>query len=347
MRPPRVSVVIPTHNRLDLLAQTLRSVLVQDLQELEAIVVDDASEDATSTWLEQLRDPRVRSVRHDAPRGVAAARNTGSAIARAPWLAFVDDDDLWTPDKLTAQLAAADAHGAAWAFGGGIKFLPGPRLFEVAPADPAEVPLLPWRNTVPGGGSNVIVRRRVLEAVGGFDTEDDIVADWDMWIRLLAVGRPAVVRRPVVAYRLHDDNMSGDVSRMLAGIRAVDERYRHLRGDTDVDWPAVHRWLARMARLTGDQWTAVRLAAQSVRARHAGAPWHLLRASIPIPPRLPVPDPALANTWFDRLRPRPVLPWPDGLHEWLEQALMVSAQVDPGSPPPRTWGEPSMDPVRD
>jgi glycosyltransferase involved in cell wall biosynthesis len=99
-----VSVVVPTRNRSALLELTLRSVLCQRDVDLELIVVDEGSTDDTPTMLAAVADSRLRVIRNDTPRGVSAARNRGAASARADWVAFLDDDDLWAPDKLTRQL---------------------------------------------------------------------------------------------------------------------------------------------------------------------------------------------------------------------------------------------------
>jgi glycosyltransferase involved in cell wall biosynthesis len=173
MTAPLVSVVIPTRNRLSLLAQTLHTVLAQAV-ELEVIVVDEGSSDSTPGWLARQGDPRVRTIRHDDPRGLPAARNAGAAQARGRWVAFVDDDDLWLPDKLEAQLATADEHGRVWAYGGALDVTSEPRLLRIVRPSSEDADDLPWRNVVPGGGSNVVVQRDALEAAGPFD---DIVAD--------------------------------------------------------------------------------------------------------------------------------------------------------------------------
>ena len=94
-----VSVIIPTRNRSTMLAQTLGSVLRQRDIRCEIVVVDEASTDDTQAVLSRLA-AGVRVFRHDVPRGLAAARNSGAAEARGDWLAFLDDDDLWAPDKL-------------------------------------------------------------------------------------------------------------------------------------------------------------------------------------------------------------------------------------------------------
>ena len=314
-----LSVVVPTRDRRDLLAQTLFSVLAQDVAGLEVVVVDDASRDGTADWLASLRDPRVRTVRNATPVGVSAARNAGIAVARGDWLAFVDDDDVWFPGKLRAQLDAAEAAGASWVFAGALTFGDGPQIWALTPADPAAVVDLPWRNTVPGGGSNTIVRREALDAVGGFDTVASIVADWDMWIRLLQHDDPAVVTTPLVGYRRHATNMSRDLPRMLAGVAAIDARYGSLRGGEAVDWDLCFRWFGRHAQRDGAHLAAMGLAARAVRAGHPGAVRRLLRTAVPVRPRPPVAHPREADHWLDRLRPRQVIPWPVGAKTWLEE----------------------------
>lgn len=314
-----LSVVVPTRNRRDLLAQTLFTVLAQDVDGLEVIVVDDASRDGTADWLSSLRDPRVRTVRNRTAVGVSTARNLGIEVARGQWLGFVDDDDVWFPGKLRAQLEAAETQGASWVFTGALTFGEGPQIWALTPADPTAVEDLPWRNTVPGGGSNVLARRDALDAVGGFDADASIVADWDMWIRLLQHDTPAVVTTPLVGYRRHATNMSRDLKRMLAGVQAIDDRYVALRDGDPVDWELCYRWFGRHAQREGAQLAAMGLALRAVRAGHPGAVRRLIRTTVPWRPRPPVADPADADHWLDRFRRRQVIPWPDGAKAWLEQ----------------------------
>src|SRR5438105_1920243 len=97
---PVVSVVLPTYNLAQLLPRAMQSVLDQSFRELELIVVDDGSTDATVDVVQAFQDPRVRLVRLPENRGVGPARNAGIAVARAPYIAFQDHDDLWLPEKL-------------------------------------------------------------------------------------------------------------------------------------------------------------------------------------------------------------------------------------------------------
>ena len=110
METPAVSVIIPTYNRGRWLPATVASVLAQTLPSLEILIVDDGSTDDTAAVCAEFSYP-VRYIRQD-NAGVGAARNRGAAEARGEWLAFLDSDDLWTPDKLEVQLAALAATGA-------------------------------------------------------------------------------------------------------------------------------------------------------------------------------------------------------------------------------------------
>src|SRR5881397_1285072 len=113
-----VTVVIPTRNRSDLLRQTLTSVLRQRDVDLRVIVVDDASTDDVAGVVAGWGDGRVRVLRNDAATGVSAARNRGLSETTTEWVGFCDDDDLWSPDKLGRQLAAARSPRRDWAYTG-------------------------------------------------------------------------------------------------------------------------------------------------------------------------------------------------------------------------------------
>lgn len=249
-----VSVVVPTHNRCELLTVTLRSVLRQRDVDLEVIVVDEASTDETAAILAGLGDPRVRTVRHETPRGVSTARNRGTAEARGDWVAFTDDDDLWAPDKLVRQLHAARVAGRDWAYTGSVNIADDFRIIHGLPPLPPEqvMATLPRYNTIPGGGSNVVVRRQTLLRAGPFDTRLLNTEDWEMWIRLANAGPPAWVRSPLMAKRVHSSNSSLDTAEIVRGARLIQELHR-----TTVDWGRLHRWLAESCLRTGQRGAAL------------------------------------------------------------------------------------------
>jgi glycosyltransferase involved in cell wall biosynthesis len=105
---PRVSVIIPTFQRAHLVPRAVRSALAQTLREIEVLVVVDGGDPATLRALEEIRDPRLRTLVPPRRLGNADARNLGVERARGHWIAFLDDDDLWMPEKLERQLHAAE-----------------------------------------------------------------------------------------------------------------------------------------------------------------------------------------------------------------------------------------------
>jgi glycosyltransferase involved in cell wall biosynthesis len=266
-----VTVVIPTHNRSGLLSRTLRSVLAQRGVELQVIVVDDGSSDDTPSMVARLADARVTLLRNERALGVSSARNRGIAAAAGQWIAFLDDDDLWAPEKLARQVGGAESTGRLWACCGTVTV--SPSLEIVAGSQPSSpekiVARLPWRNMIPAGASNVVAHVDALARTGGFDTGLRHISDWDLWIRLGQVGPPAVVPEPLLAYVLHEANASSDTSTISAELAIVEERYAALRHGAPIDHAYVHRWAAWHYLRNGQQSQAIRSYVRAVGAGDA------------------------------------------------------------------------------
>jgi glycosyltransferase involved in cell wall biosynthesis len=258
---PMVSVVIPTRDRRALLVHAVASVLRQRDVDLEAIVVDDGSEDASSEAVRALGDARLRLVRHDRPRGVSTARNEGARIAGGRWLAFLDDDDLWSPDKLSLQIRAAEEAGVHWAYGGAVEIDADGRIVagDPPPSPVALVSQLRSRNAMPAGCSNVVVRASEFRDVGGFDPGLRHLPDWDLWLRLAALGGPAIIGVPVVAYRIHPSQATMDTRGMLEEARILAARHR-------VDVRSIDRWIAWSHLRRGERGRALAAYVRAVRA---------------------------------------------------------------------------------
>jgi hypothetical protein len=250
---PLVSVVVPTHQRADLLPRLLASVLGQDLPDLELVVVDDGSTDGTRELLDSCADPRVRVLSHPQARGVAHARNTGTAAARGRWVAWCDDDDVWAPYKLRLQLQALEATpGALWSNGGSAYVDSDLRLSRVRRCpDPATVASDILRiNAVTGGGSGVMADRALVLSLGGFDTRMSMYADWDLWARLAHVAPLAAVDRPLVGYVEHSGGMSRNRLHLaleeLSLLQESLERLRERSGQPHrLDSIALGHWMLR------------------------------------------------------------------------------------------------------
>jgi glycosyltransferase involved in cell wall biosynthesis len=262
---PEISVVIPTRNRRRLLALALASVLDQQGVRLEVIVVDEASTDDTVDMVRAIGDPRVRLVRHEVALGKSSARNRGIMESVGDWIAFLDDDDIWAPDKLRLQVEVLRAAGRAWAYTGAVNITDDHRVLGGAPPRaPEEIARSLHRvNGVPGGCSTVLVRKEALPR-DGFDERYRLCEDWDLWIRLARSGLPAHVPRPLVGYRVHSGNSSLDTARFLAELDMIEKQY-----GGPVDRVVFYRHLARVCLRMNRQWPAfgfyVRAAARDPR----------------------------------------------------------------------------------
>ncbi len=261
--PATVTAVVPTRNREHLLRRTLAAVLAQDDIDVDVVVVDEGSSDGTRAWLRALGDERLRVVRHDLPRGVAEARNAGLALVTSPWVAFTDDDDLWAPGKLAAQVAALAADPeAGWSCTGSV--VVGPSLaiedVDLPPTRAGALPALLGRNAVPGGGSSVVARTELVRSVGGFDPELRNLADWDLWIRLAMAAPLAPVPRPLVAYLRHGGGLSrglDDFRLELAHVTAKYQSAREMLGVGLDEWNWGH-WVAEQHVRSGRREAAAR-----------------------------------------------------------------------------------------
>jgi glycosyltransferase involved in cell wall biosynthesis len=245
-----VSVVLPTRDRAGFLPDALGTALAQIRVDVEVVVVDDASTDTTPDVLGRLSDTRVRVVRNERSLGLAGARNAGIRVAEGAWIAFLDDDDLWAPEKLERQVAAAEEAGASWAYAGAFVLTAHGAVVHPWPLpEPAAVLRELLRlNVIPAGSSNVLVRADALRELGGFDEDFSRLADWDLWIRLAADGPPAAVRDRLVAYRHHAANMSVDGQRAaLSEFDRLRRKHRALgsRLGVEFDRMLVEEWLAK------------------------------------------------------------------------------------------------------
>jgi GT2 family glycosyltransferase len=250
-----VTVVIPTRDRPELLAVTLHSVMWQRDVDLKVVVIDDGSRTDPRDHVESLADPRVHVITHPSSLGVARARNRGIEIAKSRWIAFLDDDDVWAPEKLALQIAECESSGRDWCYTGAVDVSPDLTVISAPPPiEPDEVMArMETFNPVPGGGSGVMVRSDLLRRTGGFDAQFHTFADWELWMRLGAHGPPAAVARPLVGYGIHDGGMSLDTDVTLAEARLLEST-----SGRRIDMGAVHRHVMGICLRSGRRAAAVR-----------------------------------------------------------------------------------------
>ncbi len=224
-RRPQVSVVIPAYQSESRIGETLERLAQQTFADFEVIVVDDGSTDATSEIVRRFaaKDPRVRLVARP-NGGIAAARNRGIEASEGELIAFLDDDDRWHPQKLELQVARirevpeASVVACFSALVDPEGLLLGWRIGGVTEGNVYRE-MLEW--DMVSGGSVVLVTRRALEEVGGFDVDLSIREDWDLWIRLARRHIFTCVPQALVGYTRRLDGVSQNHERMIDGGRVV------------------------------------------------------------------------------------------------------------------------------
>lgn len=204
---PLVSVVVPAYNPGAYLREAIESLEQQTYSRWECIVVDDGSTEDLK-WVDSI-DLRVRRVRQR-NRGLPAARNTGIENANGSYVAFLDADDIWMPRKLQVQLDILRA-GASFTATNFYRFSSDSRM-DGWPPDAADFQHLIRGNSI--CVSSVIVERDLLRAAGGFDERLRSAEDWDLWLRLIRVGRLVGTEEVLTGYRVHAGQMSGRPARM-------------------------------------------------------------------------------------------------------------------------------------
>jgi glycosyltransferase involved in cell wall biosynthesis len=269
---PDVSIIVPTRNRLRLLPMTIASLLGQGDVAVEVVVVDDGSTDGAEQWLKDRAavEPRLKVERHPVSRGVSAARNRGISLASGRWVAFCDDDDLWSPDKLSAQLAAMLASGAHWSCTGEVLVDNALQIIGHQHARSGDILSdLLTSNVVPGGGSATVVETELLRQLNGFDESLSFCEDWELWIRIAQRSAIASVDEPLVAHRQTAGSASTNVKRMREGRNVVLARYDDLVHARQVprDDASYEHFLAKQLLRTGDRLKAAGMYADLL-ARH-------------------------------------------------------------------------------
>ena len=213
---PSVSVVIPTYNRARSLLSTLKTVLAQSFSDFEVIVVDDGSTDNTAQVIASVPDTRVRYLRQPVNQGAAAARNRGMREARGEFVAFLDSDDEWFPEKLARQVArfrtAPPSVGLLYT---GVETVhdDGARSVQKATVRGYAYAKMLCRNVIHGGGSNVMIRRSVVAVAGFFNETLPAIEDYEYWLRISRFFEIDCDENPLVRY--YDRHAGGRRSRLL------------------------------------------------------------------------------------------------------------------------------------
>ena len=220
MTGPLISIVTPTRNRYSFLVEAVASVCAQTIADWEFLIIDDHSSDATSTFIAGLSDPRILSFRLDEHGERSAARNLGLSKARAPFVMFLDDDDMLRPDALRLLAAELVANPSLVAAVGGLRFREANQdsTLQFQTSHPCTLSI--WRDLLfsftPNSGQN-LYRTQAVRFVGGYDPCLATCEDRAMWLRVARLGPVRVIPQVVLDYRQHSGQSKPST---LAEIRA-------------------------------------------------------------------------------------------------------------------------------
>lgn len=271
---PLVSVVLPSRDRPLEVRRAAATVIAQTFRDWELLIVDDGSDPAADVVGLRALDDRIAVLRNEEPRGVSRARNRGIAEARGRWIAFLDDDDLWHPTKLEAQLAAAEREDATFVYTAATVVEPGRRVYVQEVVPDADYARRLTRANVVRAPSSALVRADALAQTTGFDPALSVMADWDLWMRLVPHVRVAAVSEPLAGVLEHPgsmqlalaDQIQAEIDRFAARHDAEIAAAGTPFPTVDVQrWHAQKLWAARRSPLRG-----VRYAAAVVRANGVG-----------------------------------------------------------------------------
>jgi len=211
---PKVSVIIPTYNRANLIGRAIRSILCQTYAEYEIIVVDDGSNDNTRDVVESFRDDRIQYIRHRENRGNGAALNTGIKVARCDYIAFQDSDDEWLSEKLEKQIFRLESanseigavYTAMWRIESNSAFLVPQVAIKKKEGNIGHIILESCFIGMP----TVLIHKRCFDRVGLFDENLFVAADWEMWIRVAQHYKFSLIEEPLVISRQQADSLTTD-----------------------------------------------------------------------------------------------------------------------------------------
>ena len=295
-----ISVVVPTHNLKQLLREALESVFHQTYGNWELIVIDDGSTDGTREYLRRVQDSKVRVIFHDPCGNPAMLRNIGIKDATGKYVAFLDSDDLWHPDKLAVQMDALSAASECrWSFTYFDRIDEWGRVMP-SPVSKRSVPNSGWmlphilREEVTIAMPTVMVERSLLTEAGGFDESLAFCEDYDLWLRLATRARAVALTAPLTRVRTHRANYTRERGvEAHAFFRHVFQKLLNDLAEEELRRLARHRYarslisLADLHRRAGHPMPALRALRDSLRFRSVHKAWWEALAKTLLRPFIP------------------------------------------------------------
>ncbi len=225
---PLVSVVVITFNRASLLKRALNSVFKQTFQNFEVVLVDDASNDNTLEVISDFSDERIIYIRHDENKGEAISRNTGVRNVKGKYIAFLDDDDVWLPEKLQLQVGllnnSSEDTGAVYS---GFRELDIATSQVISTFTPQKSGLI-FQHLLKGNFitiSSILLKKTCFDNAGFFDETIAYGLDYDMWLRISEKYKFIYIGEPLVNYSIHKNRLSFNWDIQIRGSEKILNKY--------------------------------------------------------------------------------------------------------------------------
>lgn len=236
-----ISVIIPTHNRKDLLVRAVESVLNQTYKDFEIVIVADGCTDDTSKIVKnlKLRDSRIRFYEYHPAKGGNVARNIGIEKSRGEYIAFLDDDDEWLPNKLEKQLSLFQDDSEIGLVYTGVNIIYSTQNLEYSfigklSGDLSKEILL---DNCIGTTSTVMVKRIIIEESGYFDLKLKALQDFDLWIRICQKCKIGVVQEKLINYYnyLGKKQVSAITQKYIDAFELINDKYKELYSNLNTE----------------------------------------------------------------------------------------------------------------
>lgn len=228
---PLISIITPAYNAETTIVATIESVLNQTWKNWEMIIIDDGSTDNTHQTAASVHHPGIRLLQ-EKNKGVAATRNQGMKLAKGEYIAFLDSDDLWEPEKLASQIAffqQADSsyglvHSSYLEFDEQGSYAPKPlqhcKNLNISGEVHTDLIIHDFIATL-----TVMIKREVVENIGDFDLNFSGTEDWDLWIRIAEKYKVGYIDRSLARYRLNASGLSKNYTSFEGELKKVLDKY--------------------------------------------------------------------------------------------------------------------------
>lgn len=239
MKRPIVSIIVPTFNRAGMIHRAIESVQFQTFNDWELIVVDDASTDNTEEILRRYmrNDPRIGYIRHEKNKGGSAARNSGIKKSKGSYIALLDDDDRWYPEKLRLQVDFSHNHPESGFIYSGycyVDYETDKIVKNVFPLYQGNVSSIILKNNIIGSPTPLI-RNECFQRAGLFDEKLTSCQDWDMWIRISRFYSFAYVNECLAEVTMHGKQISSDLSSKIdSRIKLLDKHFDSIKKNPSI-----------------------------------------------------------------------------------------------------------------